>query len=435
MDSGRGNACYLEAEEIMRILWLCNMAPAVVRQHLGNPAEGGLWLDHVLDGLMEEYSVCLRVLCLGGAAVSGEIHERLSYRIFTGSEPYTYSKALEDQFCQEIQTFAPDVIHIWGTEYAHTLAMANACQQKGMTEHTVVSIQGLCTFIAAHYNDGVPAAVQKFGSLRDVLRRDNLLQQQEKFTRRGELEAQALAKLPHVIGRTQWDCEATAQLNPNRVYHFCNETLRKSFYTGLWHYADCRKHSILAPNCYYPVKGFHYLLEAFAKIRERYPDATLCVPGRDLLHPEGKQRILQDGYRKYLAKRIRQLHLQDSVYFLGKLSAEEMKAAYQRTNVFALPSTMENSSNSLGEAMLLGVPCVAADVGGTGTLLHSPEEGIIYSAGDVAGLTQGILRVFAMEEKAEAMGLCAREHAKQTHDPKTNLETLYGIYQSLRKEE
>ena len=56
--------------------------------------------------------------------------------------------------------------------------------------------------------------------------------------------------------------------------------------------------------------------------------------------------------------------MEDKIEFLGRLSAEGMKQAYLDANVFVMPSTIENSPNSLGEAMLLGVPCVAADVGG-----------------------------------------------------------------------
>ena len=107
-----------------------------------------------------------------------------------------------------------------------------------------------------------------------------------------------------------------------------------------------------------------------------------------------------------------------------------MKEAYLNANVFVLPSTMENSPNSLGEAMLLGVPCVAADVGGVGDLMAA-EEGLIYPSGDTAALAERIKSIFALEDKAAEMGRKASAHARKTHDPEKNLQDLIRIYEEL----
>ena len=110
-----------------------------------------------------------------------------------------------------------------------------------------------------------------------------------------------------------------------------------------------------------------------------------------------------------------------------------MKAAFLEANVFVLPSTIENSPNSMGEAMLLGVPCVAADVGGVSTLLKNEEEGFVVPSGEVQLLADSICRIFAMEAEAERMGRAAREHALRTHDPEKNLCDLLEIYRELQE--
>ena len=48
----------------------------------------------------------------------------------------------------------------------------------------------------------------------------------------------------------------------------------------------------------------------------------------------------------------------------GPLDAAAMRQAYLDADLFLLPSYSENSPNSLGEAMLLGLPCVASAAGG-----------------------------------------------------------------------
>ena len=126
--------------------------------------------------------------------------------------------------------------------------------------------------------------------------------------------------------------------------------------------------------------------------------------------------------------------LEDSVEFLGSLSAQQMKEQYLASNVFVLPSTIENSPNSLGEAMLLGVPCVAADVGGVTNLMEHQKEGYVYQGTAPYMLAFYIKQVFSMAQKADHLGAAAREHAEKTHDPEKNLQDLLGIYRDLAGE-
>ena len=297
-----------------------------------------------------------------------------------------------------------------------------------MLDRTVASIQGLCRFLAEHYTDGIPPRDVRHTTFRDLVRKDNMAQQQEIFRLRGEFETKSLEKLGHAIGRTSWDRARARELNPEILYHFCNETLRQPFFEGSWQYAGCRKYRIFASSCVYPVKGFHYLLEAFREVLKAYPEATLAVPGSSFFTVS---RLRQSGYQKYLAGLA--AGLEDKIEFLGDLNAEEMKQAYLNSHVFVMPSTIENSSNSLGEAMLLGMPCVASMVGGTKDLLTDEKEGFFYQSSAPYMLAYEIGKVFSMEEKAGELGQAARAHAARTHDPETNLKTLLSIYREVSR--
>lgn len=412
----------------MRLLWLCNLMPGIVREALeGKTQAGGLWVDSVLAGLRREGET-IHILCPGGEN-RGALDEKTSYQTFREGLPYGYLPELEALFTEEIRAFQPDVIHVWGTEYGHTLAMMNGAEKCGSLAHTVVSIQGLCSVYAGHYAQGLPHRVQTGYTFRDLVRRDNVMGQQKKFALRGELEVQALKKAQHVIGRTRWDRACTAAVNPQAEYHFCNETLREPFYTGFWRYDTCGKHRIFASSCAYPVKGFHYLLEAFGAVCKDYPDAVLAVPGQSFLTAS---RLRRTRYQKYLGELAHRYGVADRLEFLGSLSASEMKAEYLKANVFVLPSTIENSPNSLGEAMLLGTPCVAADVGGVVDLMTLDQEGIVYPSDEPYMLAHGIRQIFALEDRAETMGKAAKAHASRTHDPEENLKTLLKIYESLK---
>lgn len=415
----------------MKLLWLCNNAPGVIRAHIsGKPASGVNWVDHVLSGL-RQLGYTVRVL-YRGTGEPGVIDETCSYAAISETPAHIYVPELETRFREEIRSFQPDVIHSWGVEYHHALAMVNAAEAEGKLPHMVASIQGLCRFLAEHYTDGIPEKACRRVTFRDLLRKDNILQQQEKFVLRGQLETKALEKLHHVIGRTDWDRGHALEINPEIKYHFCNETLRETFYEGRWNYNGCKKHHVFASSCSYPIKGFHYLLEAFSQVVKVYPDATLSVTGRSFLTSDFKGKLRQGSYERYLAQLAKKYGLEEKITFLGSLSADRMKQAFLDANVFVLPSTMENSPNVLGEAMVLGVPSVAADVGGVRNLMHHGSEGVVYPSGDVCALAEGIMTLFAMEDRAAALGENARFHALQTHDPEKNLRDLICIYNEIR---
>lgn len=411
----------------MKLLWLCNLMPGdVKRQVSGDPAAGGLWMDHVLAGLRQR-GLTLHILCPGDGK-AGALDDRCSYATFREGLPHRYLPELEVWFRQELEAFRPEVIHIWGTEYAHTLAMVNAVEARNLLDHAVVSIQGLCSVYSGHYAEGVPSQIQRACTFRDAVRRDNIRQQQKKFALRGALEVEALRKVRHVTGRTDWDRACTAKIHPEATYHFCNETLREEFYSGQWRYELCQAHRVFASSCVYPVKGFHYLLEAFAGVARDYPDATLAVPGRSFLTAD---RLHRTAYQRYLADMARELGVAEKIEFLGSLSAQGMKEAFLGCNVFVLPSTIENSPNSLGEAMLLGVPCIASNVGGVTNLLSAPAEGYVYQSTAPYMLEYYLRQVFTLGAEAAVLGQAARDHALATHDPQRNLDTLLAIYQTL----
>ena len=416
----------------MKLVWLCNMIPGALAQHLGLGSGGGLWIDHVLEDIRAE-DITLRLFC-PGTGDPGRLDERTDYVLFSEGAPQVYLPQLEAQFARELEAFRPDVIHIWGTEFGHTLAMVNAAKRTGLLDRVVVSIQGLCGIYARHYAEGLPEWVCRRYSLRDLLKWDDIRDQKRRFAQRGELESAALKQVRHILGRTDWDRAITGQLRPDRVYHFCNETLREPFYRDTWRYDRCTKHQIFASSCIYPIKGFHYLLEAMPLVLRRFPDAAITVTGSSFFSGSMSQRLRQTYYRRYLERLACERGLQDKIRFLGRLDAGQMKAAYLDANVFVLPSTIENSPNSLGEAMLLGVPCVAADVGGVRDLMHT-GEGFAYQSTAPYMLAEYILEVFDRQEQAQEMGARARAHALQTHDPERNLKDLLKAYGSVAKGE
>jgi glycosyltransferase involved in cell wall biosynthesis len=340
-----------------------------------------------------------------------------------------YDKNTETYLQEIITKVKPDIVHVFGTEYPFALATANVCEKLGIIDKMVISIQGLISKIQKHYHCGVPFKIVNRFSVRDLLRWDNIKIQEKKFAQRGKNEIAALQKSKHVIGRTTFDKAVTLQINPQVKYHFCNETLRSSFYIKSWDYENCEKFTIFLSQSYYPVKGFHYMLEAMPIILKKYPKAHIYTIGEDLIKTLNLRKWLKEGtYQKYLRRLIKEYHLENNITFLGRHSAEQMRDRYLKSNVFVSPSTIENSPNSLGEAMILGVPSVASDVGGVSDMLTHKEDGYIYQSDAPYMLAHYVCELFENPDLALNFSEKAKKHASITHDRKENTKTLLEIY-------
>ena len=350
--------------------------------------------------------------------------------------PERYKPELEEKLAAIVRDFAPDLVHIFGTEFPHALAMARAF---GKPERTLIGIQGLCGSIAEVYMEGLPYKVQRAVTFRDWYRQDSLRRQQQKYRQRAVNEREALRLANHITGRTHFDREAAEMIHPEALYHPMNETMRAPFYSGRWRLGAAEPYSIFLSQGDYPIKGFHYMLQAMPSILEHFPQAQLCVAGNSIVGNIGGRiprkkyptPVWITAYGRYLRSLIRRNGLQGHVTMLGKLSAEQMKEQFLRSHVFVCPSTIENSPNALGEAMLLGMPVVAAKVGGIPDFVEDGEEGILFPGGRYEELALAVQTVFRDNETAVRLGENARARARLTHSPDTNYMRLLEIYRSM----
>ena len=281
----------------------------------------------------------------------------------------------------------------------------------------------------------LPKKVQKRFTFRDFIKQDNLQQQQIKFANRGKAEVEAIQKVKNVIGRTSWDKACTTQINHNVKYYFCNETLREEFYKYEWSYEKCEKHSIFVSQATYPIKGLHFMLCAMPLILKRFPNAKLYISGSDITKSATlKDKLKKTSYANYIIELIQRYELEKNVIFTGLLDEKQMCQRYLKSNAFVCPSSIENSPNSLGEAMILGLPCVASDVGGVSDLLNNKEEGFIYQSDAPYMLAHYICEIFENKKLAFKFSKSARNHALQTHDVSENLKVILNIYKTIYNE-
>ena len=137
-----------------------------------------------------------------------------------------------------------------------------------------------------------------------------------------------------------------------------------------------------------PQKNFPMLINAFAAIKDEFPDWQLIILG------EGPDR-------ESLQLTIDHLQLTDRVLMPGR--SEHVIDELRKSKLFCMSTNAEGMSNALIEAMCVGLPVVSTDVCGAKELLREPESGLIVPVGDAESLTEALRKVMSNDEMMQQM--------------------------------
>lgn len=420
----------------MKVLWMTNTVLPQIAKLTGRKEQYYLgWLSSLLEDVLETGEVELAV-CFpdkGDTPVSGKEGKLTYYGLPAWCGGEVYKEATTEFMKGVVEDFRPDIVQVFGTEYPHSLSMVRAFHRP---ERTLAHIQGLISECAPEYCAGLPEKICTRNTLRDFIKRDNLRRQQEKFAQRGVWEIETLRSIRHVLGRTDWDRACTEKINPQIQYHRIGEGLRDSFYQNTWSLEDCKRHAVFASQALYPLKGMHFLLEAVGRLQESYPDIHLYVTGKNkVFGTTFAEKLKVSSYNKYLHSLVKKYDLKDKVTFMGPADEEKMCRLYLDSHVFVSPSSIENSPNSVGEAMLLGMPVVSSDVGGVSSVLEKEKEGLLYAPyTDVEALTACIKRIFDDDALACRLGANAKQRALQNYDREAICKELLAVYRQILKD-
>jgi len=125
----------------------------------------------------------------------------------------------------------------------------------------------------------------------------------------------------------------------------------------------------------YPQKNQKMMIEAFAKIADEFPDWQLVIFGEGPLRAE-------------LESLVSSFKLDGRVLLPGR--TEHVIEELRKSKIFCLSSDYEGMSNSMIEAICVGLPIITTKVSGTEELITNGENGFVVEVGDVEGLTDSI---------------------------------------------
>lgn len=419
----------------MRILWIVNTVFPYPAEKIGiSKNVFGGWLIGLANELKKNNNIQLAIATVYNGKTIKEFNDKnIKYYLLPGKLNKIHNKKLEKYWKKIVLMFEPEIVHIHGTEYSLGVSFQNACPEI----KTIVSIQGLVSVCANVYcaNLKTTTILQNI-TLRDIIKRDTILQAKRRFYKKGKNEISSIKKANMILGRTTWDYANIKYITKSNKYFKLNEILREKFYNAKWNIENIERHSIFISQGSYPLKGLHYAIEAIYLIKKEYSDVRLYIAGNNLLKSESlRDKIKTTGYAKYIKKLIKKYELEENIIFTGLLDEKKMIERLLKTHVFALTSAIENSSNSLCEAMLIGMPCVASNTGGTMDMVEHNIEGFLYPYTEPAMLAEYISRYFESDELCIKYGEKAKEKSEKRHNRDEIKEKIVELYENIKKME
>jgi len=417
----------------MRVLWIVHdVLPDFAPFVSGDYSLGGSWIDPLFYSLAENEDIELGIVSpvVNGAYLKKEIDgiQYFSIPIVAGGSTGRMSPDTVENYIRVIDAFEPDIIHIHGVEKNFGLLTKYINRKLPV----VCSIQGI---INSYYDWLKLSAVSfdkfRFKSIKTLLGiGGGIKATAARWRKYNVIEREIIETNRYFIGRTEWDKSQLYAINPNALYFHGEELLRADFYSKKWEVKKCERHSIFMSSGAYSIKGLQLMIQAMSFLVKKYPNLKLYVPLFNHSNSKWKRLIFGNEYNNYISHLINVHQLKANIIFLPRLSAASMADRFLKSHVFALPSYVENSPNSLGEAMMVGTPSVVSHCGGIGSIVDN-ESALIFPIGDFRMLAFQIDRIFQSNELATELSQRSQLIAYDRHNVEKTTESYINIYKDI----
>lgn len=421
----------------MKILWITNAAIEPLGSHLFGHAVNGAWVSALLADF--EKKGAHQIVIATTAPVKERIrleneHGTVFYAL-PDDHPINYNENKRsniEQWRKLIKDEAPDLIQVWGTEFTHGLC---ALREKGDIP-AVIYMQGILDAIARYYCAGIfESEIRQSITLRDILKRDSILQQQQRYKLNAIKEQEMLQRAGHFISENNWCDSHVKAVAPDSTAHHCPLSINSAFTKYSWDINSIERYSIMCTASGYPLKGLHIMLRALALLKKKFPRVKLYIPGTKVISDGSLLWLLRKrGYTKYIEKLIKDLGVADNIIWLGSLPQEDLALQLSKTHVFALTSALENHSSSLKEAMMVGVPSVASVVGGIPEYIQNGRNGLLYRFEEYELLADHIASIFESDDFAIQIGKAGQSDMLNLHSDTDIYSSVCEIYDEILSE-
>lgn len=202
-----------------------------------------------------------------------------------------------------------------------------------------------------------------------------------------------------------------------------------------------------------PEKGVHVLVQAFHRVLEHFPQASLHIVGgigsapyEYLVGLSNDPRVMQleafyrpvarggkGPYEEWL-KQAAGAELGKRIFFDGRLDHSCIGDSYKQAAVLVNPSLSEAFGMSLTEAMMYGLPVVASRVGGMPEIVEHGVTGLLVEPADPEALAQALCEMLADRQRQRSMGAAGRSRALDRFSWRKSSDTLLTLFENATGE-
>lgn len=328
-----------------------------------------------------------------------------------------------DRINDVVTRFQPDIIHLFGVENP----MATILGKTNIP--VVVHLQGL---LSPCDNAFFPPGFNKSSfffpfSMREWVLRNGYIFAKKSIHIRGQREEALFKHIMYCMGRTDWDYMVSHLLAPRSIYYHVDEVLRPPFYehAGQWQLiAKDGRFVIISTLSNTVYKGLDMVLKTAALLKKH---SEICFEWR-VVGISHRSEVVS-----FFERTLNILSSEVGVKYMGVKNETELCTLLLESDCYMHPSYIDNSPNSLCEAMLLGMPVLAAYVGGVPSLLQRGQCGILVPANGPYELAHELMRLQRNPDIAVELGRAAFECAESRHKQDVIVQQLLSTYKEVIK--
>ena len=421
----------------MRVLWLSNTPGLYPSGGTGSRYNGIGWISSLQDILRKEPNLEIGFAFVSSKDMLEKHDDNFHYYPIKLKKESTFHKFAKyygidlgvdensyvDELRRIIDTFNPDLIHLYGLESKLSTILGN-------TEiPVIVHLQGL---LGPCSNAFCPVDFNKFSflwpfSIREWLLRNGFGYEKKIIGKRALQEEKNYGKLRYAMGRTEWDSCVTSLMSPDCKYYHVDEVLRPSFYAniGKWSTDNVKKHIIVSTISDTMYKGLDVIIKTASLLKRRSD-----IKFEWQIVGISKSARIVGFFEKQIGVKSEDV----GIKYTGVQSESQLCRTLLNSSLYVHPSYIDNSPNSVCEAQILGLPVIATNVGGVSSLIKSGIDGVLVPANGIYELSYHIRDILTSVNMARNLSINAITTATKRHEKSYIKQTLISTYNTIIEE-